>query len=394
MNQGLVELGPRLAAARKRAGFSQDEVALLVGQERPVISNWESGVRRPNATQLGKLSAIYRTSLDEFLGKIQREQPDFERLLFRDAGERLDPRGKYEIQRFLGFLDAYGDFLEALDEPPGLLKSPLSIGEGFTAKEDIRRKAEEARNLFRLGSGPVGDLSTLADLLDITVYRAPLGGDLKGTVSGAFLPHDRVGFSILVNAETTPGRRQFTLAHELAHALFHGDHLYVAYYGRREASERFANAFAAEFLVPTQGLRSTVESLGIKKVADPEVAVHLQRYYGVSYAMMLVRLRAANLVTEPDVERLRDVHPVRLAQRLGYRTDADEWPQVPNQWGLARFPKKLLRLLLRAFEEERITVSGAATLTGVAAEEIEDFLSDDPLPEESDDEFDYLSESA
>src|SRR6266487_4029012 len=83
------------------------------------------------------------------------------------------------------------------------------------------------------------------------IYLAPLGGDLRGTVSGAFLPHDEVGFSILVNAQTTPGRRQFTLAHELAHALFHGRRPYVGWLGRPEAVERFADQFAAEFLVPT-----------------------------------------------------------------------------------------------------------------------------------------------
>jgi Zn-dependent peptidase ImmA (M78 family)/transcriptional regulator with XRE-family HTH domain len=393
LNQELVELGPRLAAARKRGGFTQDEVALLMGQERPVISNWESGVRRPNATQLDKLAAIYRTSLDEFFGQAQRERPDFERLLFRDAGDRLDTRAKFEIQRFLGFLDAYGDFLDALGEPPGLQHRPLSIGEGFSSRDDIRRKAEQARSFFRLGGGPVGELAAMADVFGITVYFAPLGMDLKGTVSGAFIPHDRVGFSVLVNAETTPGRRQFTLAHELAHALFHGDHLYVGYFGRREAAERFANAFAAEFLVPTHSLRAAVEDLGVKKVADPEIVVHLQRYYGVSYAMMLVRLGAANLATDADVKRLREVQPVHLAEQLGYVTHPDEWGQDTNQWGLARFPRRFLRLLRRAFDEGVITLSGAASMAGVAEEEIEEFLIDRPR-QENDEEFEYLSASA
>lgn len=386
-------LAGRLRTIRERLGFSQDDVASLTGQPRPVVSNWESGVRRPNSHQLDKLAKIYRTSLDELLGGRSQPKPDFESLMFRDAGERLDTKGRFEIQRFLAFLDAYGDLLEALGEPPGLSHSPFALHEGFRSKEDIRRRAEDARAYFRLGPGPITSLDSVADVAGITVYRAPLGVDLLGTVSGAFLPHDRVGFSILINGETTPGRQQFTLAHEIAHALFHGDRLYVNFFGRRERAERFANTFAGEFLVPTHHLRATVEALGASKLSDPETVVHLQRYYRVSYDMMLVRLSQANLILPDDIPRLREIRPVNLAARLGYSVEPDEWAQDPEGWGLARFPPRLLRLLRRAYTEGKITIGGAAAMTGLAAEDIEELLTD--LPDrDGKDEFEYLSESA
>lgn len=388
------ELGVALARARERAGFSQEDVALLVGQARPVISYWETGTRTPNSHQLTKLASIYRIALDELIRGVDRARPEFERLLFRDAGDRLEPEGKYEIQRFLGFLDAYGDLLEMLGESPGMTLPPFSLREGFRSKGDIRRKAEEVRSYLRLGTGPVGDLAGMADLIGVTVYFAPLGADLEGTVSGAFLPHDRVGFSILVNAQTTPGRRQFTLAHELAHALFHGDDVYVGYYGRREAAERFASAFAGEFLVPTEGLRGAAEALGVTRVRDAEVVIHLQRLFRVSYAMMLIRLRAADLAGDEEIERLRDIQPVHLAERLGYAIAPDEWHQDPDRWGLGRFPQRFLRLLRRAFDEERMTVAGAASMTGLAAEDIEEFLSDLPQGDGEPDEFEYIRASA
>ena len=386
-------LAARLRMIRERLGFSQDDVASLTGQPRPVVSNWESGVRRPNSHQLDKLAKIYRTSLDELLGGRSEPKPDFQSLMFRDAGDRLDAKGRFEIQRFLAFLDAYGDLLEALDEPPGLSHSPFALHEGFMSKDDGRRRAEDARAYFRLGSGPITSLDSVADVAGITVYRAPLGSDLLGTVSGAFLPHDRVGFSILINGETTPGRQQFTLAHEIAHALFHGDRLYVNFFGRRERAERFANTFAGEFLVPTHHLRATVEALGTSKLSDPETVVHLQRYYRVSYDMMLVRLSQANLILPDDIPRLRQIRPVNLAARMGYSTEPDEWAQDPEGWGLTRFPPRLLRLLRRAYIEGKITIGGAAAMTGLAAEDIEELLTDQP-DREGEDEFEYLSESA
>jgi transcriptional regulator with XRE-family HTH domain len=390
-----LSLGRRLAEARERAGFSQDDVAVLLDQPRPVISNWEHGTRAPNSVQLTKLAAIYRVPLDELIGRApERPRPDFERLLFRDAGARLDPAAKFQIQRFLSFLDAYGDLLDAMGASPGMMRSPLSLREGFLSKDDVRRKAEEARRFFRLGDGPVGDLWTLADLCGITVYQAPLGGNLRGTVSGAFLPHDRVGFSVVINSQTTLGRRQFTLAHELAHALFHGDHIYVGYLGRRQSAERFANEFAAEFLVPIQSLRSVVETLGLAKVQDAEVVISLQRLFRVSYAMMLVRLQAANLTPGADVARLREVQPVHLAERLGYSTEPDEWGQDPDRWGLGRFPPRFLRLLRHALVDGKLTVGGAASITGLAQEDIEEFLAERPSSPEEQEEFQYLRESA
>ena len=387
------DLAGRLAAARERTGFSQDEVGALVGQPRTVISNWESAARRPNGQQLQKLASIYRTPVDELLGSIERPRPNFEQLLFRDAGDRLDTLAKYEVQRFIGFLDLYAAFLEDLDEPPGLQNSPFRLVEGFSSKDDLRRKAQEARDFFRIGSGPVGDLIGLADLLGITVYQAALGTDLKCSISGAFIPHDRVGFSILLNSETTPGRRLFTLAHEIGHALFHGDHMYVAYYGRKESSERFADAFASEFLVPSSSLRAAVEAVGTNRVRDPEEVVHIQRLFKVSYSMILVRLRSSGLLEEKDLERLRTVRPVHLADRLGYSTQWDEWSQDPHRWGLARFPQRFLRLMRRALEDGRMSPSGAAAMTELSEEDIEEFLRDESPPKQEEEEFEYLRAS-
>lgn len=372
-------VGARLSAARIRAGFSQDEVAELLRVKRPVISYWESGERSPNSRQLAQLAAVYRVEgVDLVSDRDPSPRPDLQALMFRDAAELLDERGKYDIQRFLGFLDAYGDFLSAMKEPPGLRHSPMSVAAGFSSRDDVRRKADDARAFLRLGPGPVPDLSAVLDGAGIAVYSGPLGSSLDSTVSGAFVNHGVTGFAVLVNSQTTPGRRRFTLAHELAHALFHGDAVTVSvsFSGRREGLERFADAFAAEFLVPVGALRSAVEGFGQSKVSDPETVVHLQRMFDVSYAMMLVRLRAANLLTPADDERLRRVQPVHLAQRLGYAPDADDWEQDPDRWGLASFPRRFLRLLRRALDEERISVGGAAQLTGLALEDIEEFASD------------------
>lgn len=388
-------LGQRLARARDRAGFSQEEVATLLVEARPLISYWETGARIPNSHQLDQLARLYRVAVEELVSEQDEPRPKLELLMFRDAGDRLAPLGKLEVQRFLGFLDDYGDFLETLGEPPGLQKSPFGVTSSFTTKEDIRKKAENARRWLGLGDdGPVGDLFSVADLAGIAVCLGAMGQDLDKSISGAFVPHPRVGFSILLNAQTTPGRQQFTLAHELGHALFHGDHPYVGYLGRAVGPERFADAFAAEFLVPVSSLRATVEKLGLRSVNDPEIIVHLQRLYQVSYSMMLVRLRAAQLLEETELEQLRNIRPVHLAYRLGYSVGDEEWSQDPTKWGVRRFPPRFGRLLKRELIAGNMSPASAAEMTGLAAEDIEDLLRSHGPQQGEAKEFDYIRASA
>jgi Zn-dependent peptidase ImmA (M78 family) len=263
-------------------------------------------------------------------------------------------------------------------------QSPFRIRRGFTSKEDIRRKAAEVRAHLGLGLAPIGDLPSLLDETGITVYRVALGSVLQGSVSGAFLNHPRIGMAIAVNVETTPGRQTFTMAHELAHALYHSQSTtqVVSRWGRDDERERFADQWAGEFLVPLEGLRRAIESLGVKAVSDEEQAVYLQRYYGVSYATMLTRLQQARLVEPSAAPRLEAARPLAIASRLGYRVSAEQSRQDPASWGLARFPRRFLRLLARAIRGGRVSIPSAATLTGLTFDEISELVA--PSAEESD----------
>ena len=137
--------------------------------------------------------------------------------------------------------------------------------------------------------------------------------------------------------------------------------------GRREGQERFANAFAAEFLVPIAALRSAVEAFGEAKVTDAETVVHLQRLFGVSYAMMLVRLRAANLLNASDDARMREIQP-------GYQPNASATPPTPtsgNKTPRAGGPSELPRGALRDCSAAPSmtagsSIAGAAQMTGLA----------------------------
>jgi Zn-dependent peptidase ImmA (M78 family)/transcriptional regulator with XRE-family HTH domain len=377
-----VQLGARLAYARQERKLSQDDVAEVLKVSRVLLSYWEQGERRPSEPVLERLANVFGVSLSDLLDPEAPLPPstaqDLAELLYRDADGGIDARAKAGLQDFVRFLDTYAGLLDRLnDRFVGLKQSPFHIRRGFTGKEDVRRKAEEVRSWLRLGLGPIGDLAGLLDDVGITIYTTALGVDLTRSVSGAFLNHPRLGMCIAVNLETTPGRQRFTLAHELAHALLHSNeqNRVVSYWGRKDEKERFADAWASEFLMPQEALRRATETMGVTSISQAEEVVHLQRYFGTSYGQTLFRLQQARLVGSDTFDALRAVQPVAIAASLGYEIDRDEWSQDPRRWRLERFPRRFVRLLMRALRSELLSPDSAASLTNLTLDEMTELIS-------------------
>lgn len=59
-----VEIAGRLRAAREQAGLSQGQVAILLGYQRPTISEIEAGRRKISAEEIARFSEIYDVSID------------------------------------------------------------------------------------------------------------------------------------------------------------------------------------------------------------------------------------------------------------------------------------------------------------------------------------------
>ena len=90
--------------------------------------------------------------------------------------------------------------------------------------------------------GPPTDLEAIAPRLNITGFRAedvPFSGELRREGSG---------FAVVYSSALSPARRRFTVAHELAHALFETSGRNCPRVGRE--LERLCDKIAAELLMP------------------------------------------------------------------------------------------------------------------------------------------------
>lgn len=374
----MADLHPALALARERARYSQDDVGAALGVSRAMVSYWEAGTRRPNDRQLAALARLYGVAPGDLLEGRDVEPAGAEltgMLLRADTG--IDTDSAPGVQEFVQFLERYAELSRLTGAPiRGLSQSPFVHRSRFTQKDDARRKAEEVRSHLDLGAGPVPDVDAVCEMLGITVYRAPLGGNLRKAPSGAFLNHPEVGFAILVNLDMTPGRRRFTVAHEIAHALFHSDSDRWVVSRGKGPRETFADGFAGEFLMPSEGIRRYIEEAGMPpRVTEAVDVIHIQRYFRASFPMTLVRLRQMNALTAETYQTLKhEVRPVALARSLGYAIDPEEYEQDADRWRIRRFPRSFLRMLREAVVHEVMSPPTAASFAGLAVPDLVQIL--------------------
>ena len=67
MDDAATQLADRLLDLRRKAGYSQEQLADLLGVSRQAISKWEGAQGRPEVDNVVKLAQIYRVSTDFIL---------------------------------------------------------------------------------------------------------------------------------------------------------------------------------------------------------------------------------------------------------------------------------------------------------------------------------------
>jgi len=363
-------LGENLLRARTEIGYDQEDAAEALGVSRAMISYWETGKRTPNDRQVASLARLFHVPVAQIYASERFERRDEQAsVLLRAATDEIPAAGAAGIREFSDWLDSYAELAERAGATLHPMTQSPFMGHDLHER-DARRKAEEVRAHLRLGLGPIGDIDWVCELLGISVYRSALGTNLQQTISGAFFNHPRVGFSILVNLEMTPGRRRFTIAHELGHALFHSDRSVVVSGPTKDRREKFADAFAGELLMPEEGIRRVLEEMAAgPRLKDPVQVIHLQRFFKVSYATALVRLRQAKMITRTQYDEFKYIQPVVLAASMGYEVDDEEYEQDPTSWRTRRFPTAFINLVRQAIQSGVISVPTAASLTGLTIDE-------------------------
>jgi Zn-dependent peptidase ImmA (M78 family)/DNA-binding XRE family transcriptional regulator len=327
-----IELPNRLRKARDNRGISQQSAAEFVGLPRTAITQIEGGNRSVSTLELTKLAKLYRYPISYFLDEISNDEEDIDVVLYR-AAPNLNETTKQQIYHYIDLckegivLEKILDFEPRANLPKYSLPIPKNKGEAVTQGTNI---AEQERKRLSIGIGSIADIANLISNQGIWACSA----DLPDDVSGLFLNNAKAGLIILVNANHVISRKRFSYAHEYAHALFDRDEniRISSTANNAEFIEVRANAFAAAFLMPADGITEVLRSLNKGKAsrhdqivfdvsANSKVNVEsraipysqsitfqdiaiIAHHFGVSYQAAVYRLRSLNVISQKECDQL------------------------------------------------------------------------------------------
>ena len=179
----------------------------------------------------------------------------------------------------------------------------------------ISIKASKFRSANGLSESQPIDLKSLLLRLNVLTLFRPLSDDF----SGMCIKSENNRF-MLINSNNAAGRQHFTIAHELFH-LFEEDDFFPHKCNpgmSKNVSEKNADAFAAELLMPTTGLWEMIpeHELRTKKISIATI-LKTEHYYSVSRAALLFRLQNIGLINKEHRVKL-SAHPIATARTYGY----------------------------------------------------------------------------
>lgn len=349
--------GQRLKVARKKAGLSMDELAIKLSPpvSKQAISKYENNKMMPKSSVLMGLSRALGVPLEFLLSSQVEELVDVQ--FRKHSRSTAKDRAAVEVavtHRLEDYL-RIEDILEFNDEEDPFAEIRCDDLENI---EQVEEKAQELRNLWELGNDAIPSMTSLLEEKGIKVIEV----DLPDRVDGLACEVKRAGERddtqvVVISSNTGIERKRFNLAHELAHRVITDTNIPDL------PLEKVMHRFGAAFLVPADHLRKEVGEK--RRELTYRELMSLKRFYGISAAAMLIRLKDIGVLPAGVVD-------------YAFRTYARPWRKEEPEplkcnVGLSWFekPKRFENLVLRALAEDLISPVRAAKFLGKPLSDVE-----------------------
>jgi Zn-dependent peptidase ImmA (M78 family)/transcriptional regulator with XRE-family HTH domain len=282
-----VDLGRRIADARTEAGLTQADLAARIGLERTALVRIESGDRKVSATELVVIAGALDRPVDWFFA----EPPA------AVVSRRRDPAvGGFSRALDRALENAARD-VAFLEDRRLLLSAERSVRNAPASFEDAENLARSVRAEAGQPDGPLLELQSVAERLGLLGFSIALGPDAG---DAAYVEVGNFGVAV-INGTTDPGRRRFSLAHELGHHLT-GDAYEPSPRLGASDTERMFNAFAAHLLMPRSSVLSVWDEFSARSPRLAAIAVAVR--FSVSWTAACNQLKNLGLIDSRERERL------------------------------------------------------------------------------------------
>jgi Zn-dependent peptidase ImmA (M78 family)/transcriptional regulator with XRE-family HTH domain len=281
------DLGRRIADARTEAGMTQAGLAASIGMERTALVRVESGERKVSATELVAIGEALGRPVDWFFTDSPATVVSRRRDPAVGGFSRTLDRALELTARDVAFLEDRG-LLSSAARPAH--RAPESFEDAEDFAHSVRVEAGHP-------DGPLLDIQSVVESLGLLGFSITLGPDAG---DAAYVEVGNLGVAV-INGTTDPGRRRFSLAHELGHHLTGDAYEPSPRLGTSDA-ERMFNAFAAYLLMPRSSVLSIWDEFSAQsqRVAATAVAVR----FNVSWTAACNQLRNLGLIDSRERERL------------------------------------------------------------------------------------------
>jgi Zn-dependent peptidase ImmA (M78 family)/transcriptional regulator with XRE-family HTH domain len=314
-----------LETLRVARGLTQVELAEATGISQALLSKAESGKAELTPDRRKAIAAILQVPAAAFDGDtawvpsariFHRRQKS----ATKSALSRVRAELELSHLRVESILNGAGPDLR-------LRRRPLS-DDGFTTPAEI---AAMVRSDLGLGDEPIADLTRVLEEAGVVVIRQPLESLQVDAIAG----WPEGGTPVILLADHAPAERQrFTMAHELGHATMHDADAVTEH-------EKQADAFASEFLVPGDRLRSEWNGNGLSEL------IEVKRRWGISLSALIRRGWDLGLMTDAEYRSMN----IQLTTSGMHRREPDS-RETEN-------PQLLLRAINR-FMAEGVSVGTLA----------------------------------
>lgn len=302
MALNLEVLSERLRQAREVLSYPVEEVCKEVGMDPARLSAIEAGEHKPSGDEVLILASFYDCDFRAFLDEALPPPVEQSDILFRRYGKDFTPNDRRAVQQFLYLCVVETELEKSLNEQ----KIDFSfIPSGTHYKTHGHNAAEELR--YRLGYRDVEvprDLYADFRRIGTHIFRRRLANP---EISGLYVKHPLAGHCVLVNYDEDIYRQRFSVAHEVAHAIFDSaEEATVTYqwssskYNKKDYQEIRANSFASCYLMPPTMLRKLPQ-------LDRTAAQHWAQEFRVSTAALAKALKDAGIVDESRAQVIRSV---------------------------------------------------------------------------------------
>lgn len=326
--------GDRLRIARQRAGHTKKKLAEIMGVTPRAVTGWETNEYPPDPEKVQGLSVALGFPVSFFELDEVAQTPEgavsFRSLTKKSAGQR---------DAVLAMCDLAKDVTAWIDDRFGLPSPAIPDLWG----EEPRVAATLLRQEWGLGNRPIKNLVHLAEAKGVRVFS--LAKNCREIDACSFWS-DETPF-ILLDTTKSNERSRFDIAHEIGHLALHK---HGAPMGR--VAENEANAFASEFLMPEDSVRSNRPPYW-----SIPVLIERKKIWNVSVSALAYRAHHLGMISEWNFKSLN----IEMRRR-GYKEREPE--------GSVREQSKVLELILSRLREINMSLKFAANQMALPENEL------------------------